>query len=448
MERTPDLRSNSDEIDLFELAQHLWNGKWLIIGLTTAGVALSAIYSFTTTPIYQTTSILRPPLEQSLSEINNTKLLSISPDESLKRIGAELESYSARRNFLESHQPLISPLLSSYKGNLDQILSALNEHSFKTLRPDPKKNDNLANYIGIQFDYPDKVDGPSIVNEFISEAEKHEINKLKASFEKIRSGKLSQLAVKLTSSKASYQAKKDSQIAELIESDNLQKIQLKDELSSLRKQLKEQRNNRIAELNEAIQIAEKLGITKPSTLSSIKDSGSEKLVSTEINNQQLPLYFMGTAALEAERAVLRSRKSDDFSSPRISEINKSLKLLEHNRKVEQLNSRKNEELFYAEIDKLKAEEARLKTLNPDWEKIKLVQVDQPAIMPLNPIKPKKSLIIAVSGLLGLMLGSILVLIKSAYRKNKDQNLSLKPLIASNQNTQEHILATPRNKITN
>ena len=47
----------------------------------------------------------------------------------------------------------------------------------------------------------------------------------------------------------------------------------------------------------------------------------------EINNQQVPLYFMGTDALEAERAALQQRKTDDFTEGHIAQIARELQLL-------------------------------------------------------------------------------------------------------------------------
>ena len=64
---------------------------------------------------------------------------------------------------------------------------------------------------------------------------------------------------------------------------------------------------------------------------------------------------MGTEALEAERKALQSRESDDFTEPRIVEINKELQLLENNRTIETLQARENEDLFLAELAMMRAE---------------------------------------------------------------------------------------------
>ena len=64
---------------------------------------------------------------------------------------------------------------------------------------------------------------------------------------------------------------------------------------------------------------------------------------TEINNQQVPLYFMGTDALEPERVALQQRKTDDFTEGRIAQIARELQLLQSNREVKVLKQRQNED---------------------------------------------------------------------------------------------------------
>ena len=53
-----------------------------------------------------------------------------------------------------------------------------------------------------------------------------------------------------------------------------------------------------------------------------------------MNNQQIPLYFMGVDALTAERDTLLKRKGDDFTEPRVAKIQQELKQLENNREVQ------------------------------------------------------------------------------------------------------------------
>lgn len=147
--------------------------------------------------------------------------------------------------------------------------------------------------------------------------------------------RLNQLERRIAVAKAAYETWKDSEIARLREADELKRKRLEDELAALRQTLNTQRQNRIQQLDEAIKIAKALGITRPTTPSALGSSGLRaeqgSVILTEVHNRQLPLYFMGTEALEAERNALLERTSDDFAEPRIAEIQRELQLLERNR---------------------------------------------------------------------------------------------------------------------
>lgn len=186
----------------------------------------------------------------------------------------------------------------------------------------------------------------------------------------------------------------------------MQRAKLKDELKALRLQLRTERDDRIAQLNEAISIASSLGIVHPTTPSAMADAAqgsSSSVMRTEITSQSIPLYFMGTKALQAERAALLKRTSDDFTDKKISDIGRQLQLLEVNRQVEMLTKRSNEDLFLKNIEPLRAEVVRLGNLRTDMSHLGLVNIDRKAQTPISPIKPKKAIIV----ILGLFLGGLL-----------------------------------------
>ena len=196
---------------------------------------------------------------------------------------------------------------------------------------------------------------------------------------------------------------------------------MEDELKALRLQLKLEREARIQQLDEAIAIAKSLGITRPTTPSAMADAAqgsSARLVRTEITSQSIPLYFMGSQALEAERAALLKRTTDDFTDNRISQIRKKIQLLEVNRQVEMLGKRSNEDVFLNDIEPLRAEAVRLGRLNTDMSQLGLVSIDRKAQMPTDPIKPKKALIVALALVLGLLAGLTIATVRFLLQRRK------------------------------
>ncbi|BAN47566.1 Wzz/FepE/Etk N-terminal domain-containing protein [Metapseudomonas resinovorans] len=409
---------NPDEIDILELVKDLWRQKVLILGFALLAAVLGVIYALTATPQYKVQSVLRPASLKDLDQLNESRLYSLTPKAALKRVGEALESYGLKLQFLQEHPDLVVQLRGESE-SMDQLLDRLNRDGFTALRPDPKKPS--APFEGVSLTYPAGVDGVALVNGLVAAAMTQEQQRIQDDFEVLRGNRLSQLQSAIAAERARYVAGKESRIANLLEANDLEKRLLQDELKVLRQKLQVRRQNRIKQLDEAIQIAAELGIVKPTTPSALGESAREgqgSVMRTEVNNQQIPLYFMGTDTLKAERAALQSRRSDEFTEPRIADIQAKLSLLANNREVEVLKQRENEDLFFKDLVKLRGEQARLENLKVDFSRLQLVHIDQVATTPLRPIAPRKSLIVVVALVLGLMLGGFIALVRSIVRRSR------------------------------
>ncbi len=411
----------SDEIDLAALFHSLWEQKWLVALVTLLVGLAAATYAFLATPEYQVQSVLRPAAIKDLDALNGTDIYELEPAQAMRRVGAALESYDSRLEFFRANQGLFEALRQPNR-SLEQTFESFNREAFKMLQPDPKKTDGLSAYVGIQLTYPAGVDGVALVNGLVEHAIQLERGRIAADLQAVIQNRLNQLELKTAAARANYEASKEARIAELLEADSLKRAELQDELKALRQQLKARRDNRIIQLDEAIRIAKALGIVKPTTPSALGEGervAQGSVIRTEVNNQQIPLYFMGSEALEAERNALLLRRSDDFTEPRIAQIGKELKLLESNRQVEVLKQRENEDLFLKDLAIWREEAARLRNLQFEVADLKLVAIDQSAVEPLKPIKPRKALILAVGLVLGGMLGLFIALLRNMLRRKPD-----------------------------
>lgn len=411
--------TRSDEIDLVELFQKLWQQKILIIGCTFLVTLLAAIYAFMATPQYQVQSILRPAPLKELDELNSTGVYSLSPEDALRRVGAALDSYSTRAAFFRDNPELFANLQGG-GSSLEQRFETFNAESFNLLQPDPKRTDNLSAFVGLKLVYPETLDGVKILNGIVQQAIIDERQRVALDMEGVVQNRLNKIERQMAAARASYEAQKEAAIAKLTEDDKLQRAILQDELKALRAELRTRRQNRIAQLDEAIAIAKSLGITKPTNPTSLSESntavGEGNVFRAEVINQQFPLHFMGTEALEAERAALLKRRSDDHAEPKIARIQNKLQMLEHNRQVEMMQSRENEDLFLAKLSEMREEAARLRSINLDLDQLNLVRVDRPAVKPLNPIKPKKLLIIGLSMIMGFMFGICFAFLRVVFQR--------------------------------
>ncbi|CAH0321123.1 chain-length determining protein [Pseudomonas carnis] len=410
------------KIDSLALITNIWRQKTIIFSASALIASIFAAYAFSVTPEYKVSSVLRPAAINELDALNRSEVYVLPPGEALVRVGMALESYEIRMEFFRSHQKLFEGFVRPGR-NLQQAFEEFNKKSISLMLSDKDKVDSLSSYLKLELNYPKGIDGVSILNGFVDYAIENERDHISADLTVIINNRLKEIDGRLAAARSSYDTWKEARIASLSESDRIRRAQLQDELQGLRTQLHSLNSNRIAELNEAITIAKKLNIMMPASPTSVGDDAHSGSVSmrTEINNQQIPLYFMGVNALEAERTVLLQRKSNDFTERRISQIAKELKLLESNREIEVLKSRVNDELFLTDVQPLRAEKARLLSVNKDMSNLRLVAIDKEALEPTSQVSPNRPLLIIGGLLLGLVIGCAIAffrVIKHTLRESK------------------------------
>lgn len=405
-----------DEIDLLALVQSVWRQKFLIAAVALLAGGVAAAYAYSITPEYEVSTVLRPAALNDLDALNRSEVYSLPPGSALIRVGAALDSYETRLGYFRSNPEMLTAFGRPGRSP-DQAFEDFNNHALKLVQPDPKRADLLSAYIGLEMTYPKGVKGDDILNGFVQYAIESERKQISDDLRVIINNRLAEVDDKLKAARVAYDLGKEGQIATLLEADNVKRAELQDELKALRVQLKVMRENRIAQLDEAINIARSLGLKKPSTPSAMANEGGAtgNVFRTEVNNQQIPLYFMGTDALEAERNVLRKRASDDFADPRIAQIHHELQLLVNNRKVQVLKQRQNEEVFLMGIEALRSERIRLTSINTDMSRLSLVSVDRRALEPASPVKPRKTLIVLIGVVLGGLIAVACVMLGSAMQ---------------------------------
>lgn len=402
----PKAQKPGPEIDLFELAHSFWQQKKLIAATAALAGFMALGYALWAQPVYQTSSLLRPVAINELDALNRSEVYKLPPEDALLKVGSALESYDTRLNYFRTHQDLFKPL--ERQGiSLEQSFELFNRDAIKLTLPDPNKAGALTSSIKLELTYPGMVNGVEILNGFVEYAINNQREQISADLKVIINNRLRELEAKINAARSSYRSEKEGEIATLVEADTRKRAELEDELQALRLELKIERDARVAQLSEAISIARSLGYTHPTTPMSIADSvqgSSSRQMRTEITSQTMPLYFMGTQVLEAERAALLKRTNDDFTDERIAKTTKKLKLLEVNRRVEMLVNRANEDLYLKYIEPLRAEAVRLGSLNTDMSRLGLASIDRMAQTPTDPIKPKKALIVVLGVLVGLLVG--------------------------------------------
>jgi len=207
-----------------------------------------------------------------------------------------------------------------------------------------------------------------------------------------------------------YQEEIDARITRMKEADSIELARLQDSLEAEKKSIVAAREERVRVLRQAEQVAARLGITRPTTPRDLGRQGGERdVVYAEINSQEgLPLYFMGTEALQAEREVIEANLREDAQTPEIRSIVKQISLLRNNREIEAVQSREQDSPFIDEYNALLQQNTLLQANLVAPDEIQAAEVTNWAYQPANPDSPRKALILALSLVLGGMLGLMLV----------------------------------------
>lgn len=409
-----------DEIDVVGVVQALWKKKIQIGACACLAGVLAGGYALLLTPEFQVSTVLRPAALNDLDGLNRSRVYKLTPGQALNKIGASLESYETRLGYFRTNPELREAFVTPGRSE-EQGFEYFNRNALKVIQPDTQKNNLMMAFVGLDLRYPKGIDGQQVLNGLVQYAIQKERLSVAEDLNVIVSNRVKEIDNELASARAEYDIGKMSKVAALQERDNIKRAELNDELRALRAQLKLRRADRIAQLDEAIAIARRLGLKRPSTPSSMghgEAEGGGNVIRTEINNQQVPMYFLGTDALEAERQALRERKTDDFVEPRIAQIRKELMLLEQNRTMQALEQRQKDELFVKGGEALRAERSRLNAINSDLSGLRLVSVDQQATEPLSPIFPRKSLFVSLGALLGGVIGVVYVLLRHALKARR------------------------------
>ncbi|WP_460873864.1 LPS O-antigen chain length determinant protein WzzB [Paralcaligenes ginsengisoli] len=359
----PPNHSQQDEVDLFDLIQALWSAKLLIFIVTLLVTCVAAAYAFLSTPVYQADVQALPPTANDLSSynigsqltgapisgittglvINGTTQVAVpnsirelSPKEAYSTFLQHLASQTVRQQFFEQ---LYLPAHHA------QQTSVSKERLWKQLNKDlkvitPQKPTDIEAKISIDGTNPKTL--AEWANAYVAIA---------------------------------ANAAKKELMADLAGEIHVRQKSITEQIAAVRKIALIVRQNRIQHLNDAIEVAESVGLLQNSA-----PVGPH--VNPFLANQT---YLLGAKALRAELNILSQRKSDDPYIPELPDLLKKQALL---------NS----------VD-----------LNPDH--LSVATIDRAATAPEEPIKPKKALTLILGVILGGILGVFIALVRRKLKKS-------------------------------
>ncbi len=371
---------HSDEIDLIELITNLWKEKLIIFSATAITATLGLIYALTSPPTYKATVQLTPPQQTELDYLNQTKHFEISSAQLFSRFLASMDSDEQLNGILQKNSELV-------------------EKSLK-LNTENTNVSSLSKKRSIEF--------PNTKNKINS----NELDKYYLSYEGFDRTGLKQLItadIKLNTTRLLEQTHKRYKSILGLKAQSMQKNKelalknLEDQLTSRSEYVIGTRKDRLIKLEEALKIAKALNLTNPTSLSKLAAStkSNQVAINAELNNNRDPLYLRGTKLLTAEIENIKNLKDTVLLDNSIRELEAKKVLVENNRELEQLIKELEE---FTELDNISFYSEIIN-------------------IPESPIKPKKTLILVISILLGGMIGLFVVIGRIIYRNHKQDKLT-------------------------
>jgi chain length determinant protein (polysaccharide antigen chain regulator) len=357
---------SEDEIDLFELWEGLVQEKLTILYSFLAVVFAAVIYVFTSTPVYQAKTYLLPPDASLVTPMNVlAEALNLRDMQDSDRVANTIESVFNNFQTTLVSRKILKEVFNQYQ--LERIYAPNTQdlEGVERLKSQQKAFDQFMKAFSVA-DVDKKEANVGVVAQLslaLSDAEVAEI--------------LNTLVLKATQSTI-------REIASNIVSEREARARLiEQKISGARQIEKDRRLDRIAQLDEAIKITKQVNLTKPIAsgptlnINNMNETGQ---------GDSVALYLLGSDLLEAEKYVLEQRENDDAFIKNLRSWQEELQLL--------------------------------KSLKIEPSQFGVVQVDQQAVF-AEKIKPKKLLVLAVAGVLGLMLGVFIALIRRAINKRKE-----------------------------
>lgn len=325
-------RERNDELDLVELFRGLWREKLLIVVIVTIVTLASVAYALLATPIYQARIFIQPPTQKDIAYLNygrggDTGLALLSVKDVYDVYLSSLQSESLRREFFQSvYLPTLTE--EDRSGSLDGLY-----RRFSNLLVVAAVGKNAPDRYSITAELPAPTEAAKWVRTYAEMA--GHIAK-----QEVLGNIRSQAAVKASN------------------------LQL--QIDSAQKSAREQREDEIIKLKEALSVAKAVGLET----SSIMFGNIANEVSSGMAGSFT--YLHGSKALAAEIENLQSRQSD---APFITDIRKQQAALS----------------FY-------------RSLNIDPAIVSTYRQDGVIESPDQPFKPNKPSIVLFGLILGFILG--------------------------------------------
>jgi len=373
-----------DELDLFEFFKTLWDGKWKIILTTFVAAVIGVVFS-----------VVKPNSFEVSTPIQNGKqsvfLQYTLLNDLLKNEGMLYQVETNPNGYIFDDASVFKMFIAEFN-DYDEMVDAVSTSEFvqKSIKDldDVDKQRALINFAKdfelkapskneenwtLSFEWHDALEGTKLLNNAILQTL---LNTKNVSVSNINN------------------------LAEAIDTRNTQNLEkLRNKLSLIKKNQIDKNKKRLQYLREQSAIAKELGIETNRLDANALSQSSQNTISLSVNSNDVPFYLRGYKAIDKEIALIESR-SDEINllnSDGYFETKEEIISLETDLSSSQLRN---------------AAEVIGNDIPNDWVQFDLAIADIKS-------QKKSMLYVALSIVLGGMVGVMYVLISNAVRKRKE-----------------------------
>jgi len=419
-------RGHADEIDIRDLVIALIDGWKTFTACIVIAVALALAYTFLASTSYST-ELTFAPSPDGLRAYNNVPGINYSEANATAELARRLSSWENHHQFLQASDAGKAALQEASASSPSEDPLALSRRTFSNRFSFTSPGDQ--NHTGsIRYQYQQTSSGPELVNAYFTWTLTEYTQDLTERSDRAIDNAIQQNERQMQALVEAYQDSTQTRITRRTENDWIRLSQLHDQLEAEKNALVAQREERIRTLSQAEQIAEQLNITQPTTPRELgRQQDARDVVYAEFNSQNtLPLYFMGTEALRAERLVLERNLHEEVKTAAIRSIEKEIEQLQHNREVEAILAREDESPFIDSYNELQEKNLLLQASRIAPEDIRVAVVTLWAYQPDAPDSPRRSLILALALIGGSMAGIMLIAftrLTSSIKQHRSQQVA-------------------------
>ena len=375
-----------DEIDLFEFFETLWDGKWKIILITFVAAVIGVVFSIVKPSSFEVTT----PIQRGKPSvfIQYTSLSDL-----LKNEGMLYDLEKNPNGYIFDSASVFKMFIAEFN-DYDEMVDAVStsefvQKSIKDLDDDDKQRALIDFAKAFKLEVPSK----NLKNWTMS-FEWHD---------DIEGAKLFNVAIRQTlSNTKNISVSNVNELAKAIDIRNTRNLeQLRNKISLIEKNQIDINKKRTQYLLEQSAIAKELGIETNRLDANALSQSSQNAISLSVNSNDVPYYLRGYKAIEKEVALIENRSAEDnlLISDGYIKTKEEIISLETDLSSSQLRN---------------AAEVIANDIPNDWVQFDLSIADVKS-------QKKSMLYVALSIVLGGMVGAMYVLISNAVRKRKESS---------------------------